>query len=317
MKHLDIIQNTLIIGAGGWGTALACHFARICTQVHLFTRNVDVCSEIEKYGTNSLYLPNVKLPKNILPQTRLDLSQKSLIVIVVPSSSLNDIICEMKNLHLCPQIPLLIATKGLESNPSQLISDKIRSVLKNPIAFAYGPNFALEVAQNLLTHITIASENIHLLENLKNALSTDQLVISTTTDIITVQVASAIKNVIAIQSGLYDALGYKENAKAALITSGLQEIAALSKAMGGSIETVMQAAVIGDLVLTAYSKTSRNTKFGYALGLNKNNQSLAKEELVEGILSGRLVLDLARQYNVHLPLTESIVRNYSKNIYSE
>lgn len=302
-------ERISVYGAGSWGTALASQVARVQNNVRLFLRDKAIVEEILNNNTNTKYLGDILLPKNIIPSNNLsDVIESDVIIIAVPSFIINDTVTFLQKANLSPNTVLLIATKGLASNPAQLISDSISSIVPNPLAFISGPNFASEVAKNLLTPATIASETVNICEKLKSSLESENFVISTTTDIITVQIAGAIKNIIAIKSGMYDALDYKENAKAGLITSGIKEIKLLSNALGGSIDTLFEPAVIGDLVLTCYSKISRNTRFGQELALHKNYEIFLKNypHLVEGIESTKLIIELADKLNLNLPIISSV-----------
>lgn len=312
---MNKFKNILIIGAGSWGSALACQVARSNARVTLLSRNQKIVDEILTYHTNSKYLGNAKLPDNIFPTCNIDLSGQEIIIIAVPSHAFNEVLNLLKSASLSSSTVLLIATKGLSGDPTQLISNKIKTLFTNPIAFIAGPNFANEVANNLLTYANIASEDIDLAKNLSIDLMTPNFIINPIDDIITIQIAGCIKNIIAIKSGIYEASGYKENAKAGLITEGLREISTLSKALGGKHDSLIEPAVIGDLILTCYSQTSRNTKFGYELALNNNKIEFLQNYpyLVEGVHSTKLILDLMSKYKLDLPIVYSVAKDL--NLY--
>jgi glycerol-3-phosphate dehydrogenase (NAD(P)+) len=306
---MDKFQNVAICGGGSWGSALACHVARIKTGVKLFLRDKTIIDEIINQHSNTKYLGNIALPSNIYPSDDLaSIIDSEVIIISIPSLYFINVLNDLKDAGLKSSTVLLIATKGIIGSPAQLLSDKIASSLQNKFAFLGGPNFAKEVAQNLLTPVTISSKDIELANKLKASLEADTFVISITDDIVTTQIAGALKNVIAIKSGMYDALGYKENAKAGLITDGLREIMLLSQALGGKFNTMMEQAVLGDLILTCYSKTSRNTRFGYELTLQKNPSEFVQNypTLVEGKESASLAMELAQKYDLNLPIISSV-----------
>lgn len=306
------IKSIAIYGAGGWGTALACQIARNYPTVLLFTRNKLVKEEIELHNTSSKYLgKDIKLPSNIVVSTSLDdIINNDVIIISVPSYAFTSVINNLKNNGLKEDTIILIATKGLSSNPISLFSDKITQVIKNPFAFISGPNFAREVASGMLTPATIASRDRSLAQHLKSAIESKNFIITTTQDIETIQISGAVKNIIAIKSGIYQALGHGENAKAGLITDGLKEIMILSEKFGGKKETMLLPAVMGDLVLTCYSKTSRNTRFGYefALSVDKTDFLQNYHYLVEGAESVKLIIELAKTHNImeKLPVISSV-----------
>lgn len=305
-------KSIAIYGAGGWGTALACQIARNYAKVPLFTRNELVKTEILLHHTNSKYLGrDINLPLNIAASNSLDdVINSDVIIISVPSYAFTAVINNLKNNGLKEDTIILIATKGLSSDPISLFSDEITKIIKNPFAFIAGPNFAREVASDMLTPATIASKDLMLAKHLKSAIESNNFIITTTQDIETIQIAGAIKNIIAIKSGIYQALGHGENAKAGLITTGLREIMVLSEQFGGQKETLLLPAVVGDLILTCYSKTSRNTRFGYefALSMDKKNFLQNYPYLVEGVESVKLITELAKTHNIteKLPVISSV-----------
>ena len=304
-------NNIAIYGGGGWGCALACQVARVKPHALLHLRNTQIAAEIANNHTNKKYLGDALLAKNIKPTTDLnEILPCDLIIIAVSSYSFTEVIDNLKIVGLNPNTPLLIATKGLSGNPVELLSDKLKSSLANPFAFISGPNFAREVVADQLTPVTIASSDLELAEKIAASIASKNFVPSTTQDIITVQIAGAIKNIIAIKSGMYEGYGYKENAKAGLITQGLKEITDLATALGGDFKTLLEPAVLGDLMLTCYSQTSRNTKFGYELAKAEDPASFLKSypHLIEGKESAPLVLELARKHNIELQIVTSVVQ---------
>lgn len=309
-------QDFAVYGGGSWGCAFACALASAHNKVTLYLRDKNIIEEILHNRTNSKYLSGIRLPHNICPTNDLSvLRNKEVLVIAVPSFAFLQTINILKDIGLNKSTILLIATKGLMSDPVELLSDKVKSILPNRVAFAYGPNLAGEVARNLLTSITIACDNIELANALAASIGSKNFITKTTDDIITIQIAGAVKNIIAIKSGIYEAMGHHENAKAWLITQGLNEIAMLSQAMGGKHETLLQPAVIGDLVLTCSSNNSRNKSFGYKLFNSDipSNDDVIKDcgYLVEGAIAVKLIMNLAKRYNLHLPLIESVAERLS------
>lgn len=307
---MQSFNHIAVIGSGSWGSALACQVARRRDLVKLFVRDSNVVNEIINQRTNIRYLKDLALPKNIQPTNQIqDLLNQQVIIIAVPSSTITDILLLLKKHDISQDIVLLIATKGIVNNPSELITERIKSLLPNPVALISGPNFAKEVVNGQYSTTTIASKNIALANKLACSLKTDNFVIDITDDIITIQIAGALKNIIAIKSGMYEAMGYGENARAALITQGIGEIKKLSVKLGGKIETLTSNAVIGDLVLTCYSKTSRNTRFGYDLASQSTDiKKFQYHYLVEGIESTKSILNFTAQYKIDLPIVKSIAQ---------
>lgn len=303
-------RSIAVYGGGGWGTALTTQIARNYAEVPLFLRNSEIAEEIANHHTNSKYLgSDIILSERIKPTTDLKhILNQEVIILAIPSYAFSNTIKLLKQSALNPSTILLIATKGLVPSPTRLLSEEIKSLLPNPFAFISGPNFAREVANDLLTPATIACEDIELADRLARSIESQNFTITTTSDIVTIQIAGAVKNIIAIKSGMYEALGHKENAKAGLITGGFKEILILSKHFGGDFETILESAVLGDLLLTCYSKTSRNTKFGYEFALSLEQKTFLANYpyLVEGAESARLILEWIRLYHLDLPIISSV-----------
>lgn len=308
-----------VYGGGSWGTALACQAARCCDKVSMFMRDIDIITEIMNNRTNTKYLgAEISLPSNIIASNELDsLLSKEVIIIAVPSSSFQDTIKILKDAGIGKDAVLLVATKGFGRDPTELLSDKVKAVLPdNPLAFIAGPNLAKEVALNLSTSVTIASLEIDIARKLAISLVSKQFQVTITDYIVAIQVAGAIKNIIAIQGGIYDARGYGQNARAGLITGGIQEIKALSEALDGELgdnSILFSPGILGDLVLTCYAKESRNTRFGYALGMQQDTNKFLSNNLylVEGKEAAKLVLDFIKKYNLSLPIISSVAKELS------
>ena len=306
-----MLKKFAVIGGGSWGTALACLVARVNGHVTLHTIEDKAAVEINDKRQNTKYLGEVELPSGIKATTNLkDVLESDVIIIAVPSHVFEQTLQDLKKLGVSKDKILLIATKGLCENPSQLFSEKIESELDNSYAFVSGPNFAQEVAEDKFTSVTISSKDLELAKNIAAKLASAQLDVTISDDIITVQIASIVKNIIAIKSGMMQASGAGENAKAWLISRGLKEIAMLSWILGGQGHSLSLPAVVGDLVLTGYSTTSRNTKFGYAFHQNNYSKEFLDNypTLVEGVASARLLKNFleARKIELDLPEIESI-----------
>lgn len=305
-------KNIAVYGGGSFGTSLVAIAARVCNDVTLFLRNEEIAKEITDRKTNLRYLGNIKLPSNLQATTNLDkIKDFELIIIAVPSYAFDEAIKLLKT-QISNNNILLIATKGFARNPTELFSDRLKTLLpNNPIAFLSGPNLAKELAKGLLASATIASLDIDLANKISYNLSSEAFITSTTNDVITLQVAGALKNIFAIKSGIDMAKEQGENARATLIVSALKEIAILSKALGGmknNMDILLEAGVVGDLVLTCYSMGSRNTKFGYEFGVSKDKQKFLQEykELVEGKEAIKLVLELIERYDLDMPIISSL-----------
>ncbi|MDG1436627.1 MAG: NAD(P)H-dependent glycerol-3-phosphate dehydrogenase [Rickettsiaceae bacterium] len=304
-------KSFTVIGGGSWGTALACLVARATGKSGLYVIENNTVDEINNNHQNKKYLGDIVLPSGIKATSDItNIISSDVIIIAVPSYAFESTLLQIKDSGLRKDTTLLIATKGLCENPSQLFSDKIEQELDNVYAFISGPNFAKEVAEDKFTSITISSKNIKIAKEIADILKTPNLDVTTSDDIITVQIASIVKNIVAIKSGILQASGFVENAKAWLISNGLQEISSISKRLGGKAETLCLPAVIGDLLLTCYSVTSRNTKFGYEFHQNNYSKDFLNNYpiLVEGVSSARLLSNFlkAKQIELNLPIIKSI-----------
>lgn len=303
------LKNFAVYGGGSWGTALACHIASVTGKVNIYLRNEDTAKEINLSNHNSKYLGDTKLHKLVKGTTNPgDLKEADVIVIAVPSYSFDGCINDIKKLKCNPDTILLVATKGISSKPVELFSDKLKRELPNPFAFISGPNFAKELAIGMYTSATISSEDLSLATFIAEILKSDNFQTYASSDIITIQIAGIVKNIVAIKSGIMSAEGHRENARAWLVTMGLQEIAAISSYLGGKASTLLDPAVVGDLILTGYSTTSRNTKFGYEFCKNGYSKDFLANypSLVEGIEAARLIKKLIDP-KLSTPIISSVV----------
>ncbi|WP_347939421.1 NAD(P)H-dependent glycerol-3-phosphate dehydrogenase [Rickettsia oklahomensis] len=306
-------KNIAVYGGGSFGTSLASLAARNCNNVTLFLRDEKIVKEILHNRTNVKYLGDIKLPSHLQATTNLDIIKDfELIIIAVPSYAFNDSIKLLKTHGISTENTLLIATKGFVRNPTELFSDRLKTLLPyNSIAFLSGPNLAKELAKNLPASASIASLDVDVANKIANNICSKIFTTNVTSDIVTLQVAGALKNIFAIKSGIDLAKEQGENARATLILSALKEITILSKALGGmqaGLDILLEAGVLGDLVLTCYSLGSRNTKFGYELGISSNKKKFLHEyqELVEGREALKSVLDLIKKYNLQMPIISKL-----------
>ena len=256
-----------IIGDGVWGTALACVVARSGLQVTLISINQDVVKEINQHHSNSLRLPGISLPENIVATMDWeDLILVDCIIIVVPSQQMRSVGQTLQSLSLKNPI-ILVASKGIEISTGLFMSEVLKEcgLTNMPIGILSGPNFAGEVALDLpsATGIFIEQNAWALMRSIFN---TEAFSVSLHTDIIGAQICGALKNVYAIASGMLMGLGAGENIRAALISLALQELKALGQIYRADSTTFSTITGIGDLLLTCVGEQSRNFKFGCFLG---------------------------------------------------
>ncbi|ABV84803.1 NAD(P)H-dependent glycerol-3-phosphate dehydrogenase [Rickettsia massiliae] len=310
---MNKFKNIAVYGGGSFGTSLASLAAQNCNNVTLFLRDEAIAKEILHNKTNIKYLGDIKLPAHLQATTNLDIIKDfELIIIAVPSYAFDDSIKLLKTHSISKDNTLLIATKGFARNPTALFSDRLKTLLPHsPTAFFAGPNLAKELAKNLPASASIASLDIDIANKIAYNLSAKIFTTNVSSDIVTLQVAGALKNIFAIKSGIDLARKQGENARATLIVAALKEIAILSQALGGmqkNSDILLEVGVVGDLVLTCYSLGSRNTKFGYELGISSDKKKFLQEykELVEGREALKLVLDLIKKYNLHMPVISKV-----------
>lgn len=292
-----------IIGAGAWGTAIAQTLAVHGQTVTLWARRADIISQIRDRREN----PNLvgeRLHDNIIPTNNYaDLDACKTIIYVLPAQALRD--------HLILHTPkphqtLVIAAKGIELNTGKLLSEVVADITPNTkIAFLTGPNFAREVAHNLPAASTIACADQTDLSVLQAQLATKTFRLYPTTDIIGAQCGGAVKNVIALACGVVDGLKLGDNARAALITRGLAEIARLTTALGGQRETLMGLCGLGDLILTCTSVQSRNYRFGLALA-DGDPHDLTTTTTVEGVHTAQALMELGGRLHIEMPICVAV-----------
>ncbi len=306
MNHSKIA----VLGAGSWGTALSMVLCSKGHKVNLWMRNEEQYNDIIRTGQNHKYLPNIDLPKNL--NVYLDLEKAILdvdaVLISVSSQSVRGILKNIKPYLKGSEI-IINAAKGLEKDTRLRISQVVLDELpENPFVVLSGPSHAEEVSTNMPTTVVVASKDKSTAEFVQDLFITSNFRVYTNPDIVGVELGGALKNVIAFGAGIADGLGYGDNAKAALITRGISEIARLGKAMGADISTFAGLSGIGDLIVTCTSMHSRNRRAGILIGQGKNLDETLKEigMVVEGITTTKAAYELAQQYNVEMPITQEI-----------
>lgn len=307
------MSRIAVVGGGAWGTAIAAHAARWKNDVTLWAYEEDVAKDVNERHVNSVYLPGIPLPESL--RATHDYAQAvagaSLVVLVPPSSHLRAI---TKNVapHLAKTASVLVATKGFEEGSLKLMSDVVTETIAglgwDRLAFLSGPNFAKEVATGLPTDSVIASRDLACAEAIQEILHAPTFRIYTSTDPIGVQVGGAVKNVLAVATGTCDGLGLGLNARAALMTRGLSEMARLGVAMGADPLTFMGMAGMGDLVLTCTGDLSRNRTLGLrvAEGIDPAVYVASQRSVAEGYLTSAAAHALGKKHAVEMPITDQV-----------
>ena len=310
-----------IIGAGAWGTALAMVCQRAGNEVIIQAHEKEVVNSINEIHENITFLKNFKLDENIVATSDLSKAIKSDVVLIVTPAQFLRPVCEAASNNWPSGVPAVICSKGIEQDSCALMSEVLGEVLPGkPIAVVSGPAFATEVANNLPTAVTLASDDETLAKVLMETLSTRFFRTYRSRDIIGAQIGGAVKNVLAIACGIVEGRNLGSNARSALITRGLAEITRLGIAKGALAETFYGLSGLGDLTLTCNEMQSRNFSLGFALGKGKQLQDIIEERvsITEGVYTASTLTVLARRLNVELPICSAVdgVLNHSKDIDS-
>ena len=303
------MNKIAILGAGSWGTALALLAARNGCQTLLWGHNKEQIAMMAKLRKNQRYLPNHPFPENL--SVTAELAEigafTDLILVCVPSHAFKNTLIQLKP-HVSSHVKVAWASKGFNPDDGSLLHQIVADLfsVQTPAAILSGPTFALEVANNLPTAITIASTQTAFAKELSNILHSDLFRTYTSSDVIGVEVGGAVKNVLAIAAGIADGLGFGANTRAAVITRGLNEIIRLGIKLGGNPETFMGLAGLGDLILTCTDNQSRNRRFGLALGVGKDQATATLEigQEIEGISAAKETYLLAKKYAIDMPIIE-------------
>lgn len=308
------MSDVAVIGAGAWGTALAGHLARCGHRVALWERSPERAEAMQRTRENAAYLPGHTLPAAVTVTADLApaVAECPRLVFAVPSSALREM-AEAAVPHLAPGTRVACATKGLEEDTGRLMHEVLEEVLGDRVggvAILSGPSFAEEVAAGQPTAVTLAGPDLEVAEEVAAWFRCDPVRVYSSDDRVGVELGGAVKNVIAIAAGIADGLGLGYNARAALITRGLTEMARLGEAWGGRAETFAGLAGLGDLVLTCTGPLSRNHQLGEALGagtpLDQVDSVLWRR--AEGVRTAHALWDKARALGVDMPIAEQVYR---------
>jgi len=318
MPLVDQKHPIVVLGAGSWGTALAVHLARAEHPVLLWGNETDHIQLLKEQRCNQQFLPDITFPDLLQMSGDIEqaLASPAWILMAIPSHAYRSFL--QKNKHLFDEnVGIAWASKGMEQGSGKLIHQVIADELPHckKLAVMSGPTFAGEVARNLPTSITVASNFAAFSKQVSDDLHSGRFRVYLSTDLVGVELGGAFKNVLAIAAGAADGLGFGANTRAALITRGLAEMMRLGEAMGGKRETFMGLAGMGDLILTCTDNQSRNRQTGLLLAQGKTLEQVRKEigQAIEGIKTTREVVDLARKHNVEVPISEQVYRVLYEN----
>ncbi len=305
------MARAAILGGGSWGTTLAKVLAEKGHNIRLWSHNAIVADQIRTEHVNREYLPGIKLPASIEVQTDHSkaLADAEFVIAVVPSHAFREVLT-----NAAPHIPsgaiLVTATKGIEVGTLERPSEIARELLPNHMlpAVLSGPSLAQEVAEGDPMAIVVACADLEIACRVQEFCNTDRFRVYTNEDILGVELAGALKNVIALAAGIAVGIGHRRNSQAALITRGLAEMSRLGIALGARASTFAGLAGLGDLVLTCNAELSRNRTVGVRLGRGEPlDEILASMRMVaEGVRTTKAARQLALASNVEMPIVEEV-----------
>jgi len=305
-----------IIGAGSWGTTLACLLHEKGYDVSLWAREKEVADEITNQHANSLYFPGVCLPAGLMATSSIAeaVTNARYILNVVPTQFIRSVFTEAVK-YIGSDTVMISASKGIEQGTLLTVSEILQEITQKQVAALSGPSFAKEVIKKLPTAVTLASPNMDTALLLQELFTTNYFRVYSHADIIGVELGGALKNVVAIASGICDGLDLGHSARAALITRGLVEISRLGKAMGADPMTFSGLSGLGDLVLTCTGPLSRNYTVGIKLGKGMKLRDIlaSTRSVAEGVATSLSAFELAQKKHVEMPIVEEVYRVLHKD----
>lgn len=306
-------QRITVLGAGSWGTTLAVLLAEKGVDICLWDYAAQHIESLKVDRENRRYLPGIMFPERMSFTSCLEEAVRDveLIILAIPSHAVREVTRSLAEVRR-KDVSILSGVKGIESEtqrtPSQIVSEHLSSRVKDKIAVLSGPSHAEEVSRKIPTAVVVATLNQAYGEFLQDLLATPTFRVYTNSDLRGVELAGALKNIIALASGVSDGLGFGDNTKAAIITRGLVEIIRLGVPLGAREETFFGLAGIGDLVGTCTSQHSRNRQLGEMLGQGLSLSQALKRmiQVAEGVKTTQAAYRLAREFNLELPITEQV-----------
>ncbi len=303
--------NVGLLGGGSWGTTVASLTAKNANTI-LWARDKKTVEEINEHRKNSKYLPGALLNRNLKASTSIEETVKNadLIVMGVPAQNFREVLKTAKP-FIRPWIPIVSLAKGLELGTKKRMTEVIAEIMPgHPAGVLTGPNLAKEIHNGQAAAAVIAMVDEIIAKKLQGVFNSGLFRVYTNNDVIGCELGGALKNIMAIATGMGDGANAGDNTRAALITRGLSELTRLGTAMGGRRRTFSGLAGLGDLVATCSSDKSRNHHVGFQLGQGKNLNRIIEEmsEVAEGVKTAKVVMELAKDYNVHMPISEEVYK---------
>jgi len=302
-----------VLGAGSWGTALSIILHSNGHDVTLWEFKRGYFKTLKRTRENKIYLPKVKIPKEIYITNSLKEGCESqhMIILAVPSQFIRSVLVNMKKFNLS-DTPLVSVAKGIEKDTlftvSQIIQDELPDIELKNIGVLSGPSHAEEVARKIPTAVVSASTDIYTAKQIQAAFITSYFRVYHSTDLIGVELGGALKNVIAIGAGIVDGAKFGDNTKAAIMTRGIAEISRIGVKIGAKPETFSGLSGVGDLIVTCMSQHSRNRYVGEQIGSGKKLKQVLKsmQMVAEGVATCQSTFELARKHDVHTPIVDAV-----------
>lgn len=298
-----------IIGGGAWGTALAQTLAHGQTAVTLWARETEVVDDINQRHVNRTFLPGVSLnPAIRATPDLLAAAGSDAILAVVPAQHMRNVIGRLAK-QLAPDTPVIICAKGIEESTGRFMGDVLAEAAPQALrAVLSGPSFAADVARGLPSALTLACRNETAGRALTAALSSRQMRLYWSSDVLGAELGGAVKNVLAIAAGIVEGRGLGASAHAAIVTRGFAELRRFGEAMGARPETLLGLSGLGDLILTCGSAQSRNMSLGRALGEGRSLSEFlgTRVTVAEGVYTCAALVRLAREKSVEMPIAEAV-----------
>lgn len=300
-----------LLGGGSWGTTVASLTAKN-TNTIIWARNQNTVDEINQHHTNQKYLPDAKLTESLIASNSIKetVQNADVIVLGIPSQNMRQVLEEAKP-HIRPWVPIINLAKGLEMSTKMRMTEIIEELMPgHPAGVLTGPNLAKEIHFGNAAAAVIAMVDDTIATKLQTVFSSGLFRVYTNTDVVGCELGGALKNIIAIASGMGDGANAGDNTRAAIITRGLAELTRLGITMGGKKSTFSGLAGMGDLVATCSSSKSRNHHVGFQLGRGKSLEQVINEmnEVAEGVKTAKVVMELAKEYNVDMPISTEIYK---------
>lgn len=300
-----------VLGGGSWGTTVASLVARNC-PVTLWARDEQTVSEINEQHTNSKYLPGAKLTESLRAVSTIEeaVSEADVVVMGIPAQHFRKVLIQART-HIRPWVPVISLAKGLEVGTKLRMTEIIEAELPgHPAGVLTGPNLAKEIADGQAAAGVIAMVDDTIAVRLQEIFSTGLFRVYTNEDVIGCELGGALKNIIAIATGMGDGADAGDNTRAAIITRGLAELTRLGVAMGGQPLTFAGLTGLGDLVATCSSTKSRNRHVGFNLGKGRKIEDILGEmaEVAEGVKTAKVVMELAKTYKIDMPIATQVYK---------